>query len=48
MMPFELQIREAVRPRDLSRHMLSYKPHFVHFSGHGEEAGIVLEGAIMV
>lgn len=32
---FELEQRWAVRPRDLQRAMLDYKPQIVHFSGHG-------------
>ncbi len=40
---FELKISTATRPKDLRRDMLDYEPQFVHFSGHGETEGIVLE-----
>ena len=29
----------AVRPGDLSGHLLRYQPHIVHFSGHGSSRG---------
>jgi hypothetical protein len=32
---FELKQQWAVRPRDLQRAMLDYRPQIVHFSGHG-------------
>ena len=36
----------AVRLEDLSRSLLRYKPHLVHFSGHGSPSGaIILEDA---
>jgi len=34
----------AVRPGDLQRTLLRHKPHIVHFSGHGETQGIVVQG----
>jgi len=41
---FDLRPHFAVRPRDLRRGLLKYKPHILHFSGHGStSAGIVLE-----
>jgi hypothetical protein len=41
---FDLIPHCAVRPRDLRRALLKYKPHILHFSGHGSTtAGIVLE-----
>jgi hypothetical protein len=41
---FDLIPHFAVRPRDLNRGLLKYKPHILHFSGHGStSAGIVLE-----
>lgn len=40
----ELHQCHAVRPRDLSTCLLEYKPHIVHFSGHGSPEGeIALE-----
>jgi hypothetical protein len=41
---FVLKSQWAVRPVDVRRAMLKYKPNIVHFSGHGEgEAGIAFE-----
>ncbi len=41
---FDLIPHFAVRPRDLRRGLLKYKPQILHFSGHGStSAGIVLE-----
>jgi CheY-like chemotaxis protein len=34
--------KHAVRPDDLIRHIRTYKPNIVHFSGHGTNSGIVL------
>ncbi|MCG8421160.1 MAG: protein kinase [Proteobacteria bacterium] len=34
----------AVRPGDLPEALLQHKPHIVHFSGHGQSEGIILEG----
>ena len=42
---FELHNQVAVRPRDLQRLLLKYRPHIVHFSGHGSKRQrIVLSG----
>jgi tetratricopeptide (TPR) repeat protein len=44
---FRLEIKTAVRPRDLQRAMLDLNPQIVHFSGQGEaEAGLVFEDEI--
>ena len=41
---FKLVSQWAVRPEDLRRSLLQYKPQFVHFSGHGEgEQGLIFE-----
>lgn len=40
---FTLQIRWAVRSRDLLRAMTEFQPNIVHFCGHGELEGIALE-----
>lgn len=41
---FILKQQWAARPIDVRRAMLDYKPHIVHFCGHGEgEKGIRLE-----
>jgi hypothetical protein len=40
---FDLKITMATRPNDLRREMLRYDPQIVHFSGHGDIEGIVLE-----
>lgn len=40
---FEIQTRWAVRPRDLRRSLLESKPQIVHFSGHGEKQGLIVE-----
>jgi hypothetical protein len=43
---FELVRHTAIRPTDLQRLLMLYKPHIVHFSGHGSKAHkIILEGA---
>jgi len=42
---FELSISTATRPNDLRREILRHEPNFVHFSGHGDYEGIVLEDA---
>ncbi|MFL6255023.1 MAG: CHAT domain-containing protein [Pyrinomonadaceae bacterium] len=40
----KLIFQPAARPRDIRRALLRYKPHILHFSGHGSAtAGIVLE-----
>lgn len=38
----ELISAQAVRPDDLSQLLLQHKPHIVHFSGHGNEAGDII------
>jgi hypothetical protein len=40
---FTIAQKWAVRLRDLRRAMLDYEPHIVHFCGHGEENGIIVE-----
>jgi hypothetical protein len=34
---FELHSHAAIRPIDLQRLLMTYKPHIVHFSGHGSK-----------
>ena len=42
---FDLNKHVAVRPRDLQRLLLQYRPHIVHFSGHGsKQQRIMLNG----
>jgi len=36
---FEIKDRQAVKPDDVLQTILNYKPHIVHFSGHGKETG---------
>ncbi|MGB8645518.1 MAG: CHAT domain-containing protein [Anaerolineae bacterium] len=44
---FDLQQRWALRPADMRRAMLDYRPNIVHFCGHGaSESGIILEDHI--
>ena len=43
----QVEIRSAVRPRDITRAMADIRPHFVHFAGHGgggEESFIAEDG----
>lgn len=40
---FIIQSKLAVRLRDLRRAMLDYDPNIVHFCGHGEIEGLILE-----
>lgn len=41
---FDIKQAEAVTVRELQRAFLEYKPHIVHFCGHGEDgSGILLE-----
>jgi hypothetical protein len=40
---FLIEQKSAVRVRDLRRAMLDSEPQIVHFSGHGETAGLVVE-----
>jgi hypothetical protein len=42
---FEIIVEEAVRPKELRRALLDYKPQIIHFSGHGGgEHGLALMG----
>ena len=36
---FEIKDQQAVKPDDVLQIIISYKPHIVHFSGHGTDAG---------
>lgn len=41
---FILEARSAVRPRDIRREILDFRPHIIHFSGHGSgENGLCFE-----
>jgi len=40
---FDIHSVWAVRSEDLRRALLDYKPHIVHFSGHGTKDGLMLE-----
>jgi acetoin utilization deacetylase AcuC-like enzyme len=40
---FKLKSLLAVRYKDLRRGLLEYKPHIVHFIGHGNEEGLMIE-----
>lgn len=40
---FEISSRIAVRLRDIRRVLLDYEPHIVHFAGHGEKDGLLVE-----
>jgi hypothetical protein len=40
---FEFHSRLAVRLRDLRRALLDVEPHIVHFTGHGQEDGLMVE-----
>lgn len=40
---FDIQDRSAVRFSDLRQELLEIEPHIVHFCGHGDTSGIVLE-----
>ena len=40
---FEIKQKSAVRIKDLQLALLDEQPHIVHFSGHGELEGIMLE-----
>ena len=42
---FELHTHPAIRPNDLQRLLLTYRPHIVHFCGHGSKGQrIILAG----
>lgn len=44
---FEIHSQWAVRPRDIRRALLDFKPHIVHFSGHGAaDAGLAFENEL--
>ena len=36
---FEIRDRQATKPKDFLTLIMKYRPHVVHFSGHGEETG---------
>lgn len=36
---FEIKDHQAVKPDDVLQTIISYKPHIVHFSGHGQNSG---------
>ncbi len=41
---FSISTAEAIRPRDIRRAILTYKPQIIHFSGHGSpEEGLLFE-----
>jgi CHAT domain-containing protein len=40
---FEIKVTLAVRLRDLRRSLLEIEPQVVHFSGHGEKDGLIVE-----
>jgi hypothetical protein len=40
---FQIQSNPAVRLRDLRRALLDYDPHIVHFTGHGNKEGLIVE-----
>jgi hypothetical protein len=40
---FEIEAHWALRLRDLRRALLDYDPDIVHFTGHGEKKGLILE-----
>jgi hypothetical protein len=42
---FDLDQAWAASSADLQDHLLRYKPHVVHLSGHGEEGALILERA---
>jgi len=44
---FNIQVQMAVQVGDLQEHLLRFKPHIVHFSGHGtEHSEIILENRL--
>ncbi|MDQ1351867.1 MAG: hypothetical protein QG657_2173 [Acidobacteriota bacterium] len=43
---FEFCTIWAVRPRDIRKALLDVKPHIVHFIGHGNEKGLLVEDEI--
>lgn len=40
---YELHLKPVVKAKDLSSLIVEHKPHFIHFSGHSTDKGIVLE-----
>ena len=40
---FEIKTSPAIRFKDLRRELLAYRPHIVHFIGHGEVDGVKVE-----
>jgi len=42
---FNIKTHSAVRVTDLQSFLLRHKPNILHFSGHGEQDGIILEDA---
>ena len=43
---FSVRSTWAPRTKDLRRALLDHQPHIVHFSGHGDPEGLVLEDAV--
>jgi hypothetical protein len=43
---FDVYPELAVRPADLTGALLDYRPHIVHFSGHGEANAVFVEGDV--
>lgn len=43
---FSIQQKWALRPKDLRQAMLDVEPQIVHFCGHGESSGLMLEDAM--
>ena len=40
----QLEERGAITATDLRREILDFEPHIIHFSGHGDSQGLMLEG----
>lgn len=40
---FEIHSKWAVRPRDIRQALLDYEPNIVHFTGHGNKDGLLVE-----
>ncbi len=43
---FEIEVSLAVRFKDLRRDLLNFRPHIVHFIGHGETDGLKVDDGI--
>lgn len=43
---FDIQPRFAVRFSDIRQALLDFTPHIVHFAGHGEKEGLMVEGEL--